>query len=108
MLPEKLTIEDEFPPVGYDQWRALAEADLKGATARAKAGLRTRTMASTFNPFILVEMNLAPTNQLVCQASRRLCAGANSDRSVRDGWDLRQEHAHPDLKVTKPKPFWTI
>ena len=24
------TIQDEFPPVGYDEWRALAEADLKG------------------------------------------------------------------------------
>ncbi len=36
MLPESLTIQDDFPPVGYDEWRAMVEADLKGAPFEKK------------------------------------------------------------------------
>ena len=31
MLAPEFKIEDDFPAVSYEQWRALAEADLKGA-----------------------------------------------------------------------------
>ena len=36
MLPERFTIEDDFPPVSYEQWRALVEADLQGVTIEQK------------------------------------------------------------------------
>ena len=30
-LPAEFTIEDDFPAVSYEQWRALVEKDLNGA-----------------------------------------------------------------------------
>ncbi len=30
------TIQDDFPPASYDEWRTLAEADLKGAAFEQK------------------------------------------------------------------------
>ena len=32
----RFSLENDFPPVGYDTWRALAEADLHGATFEQK------------------------------------------------------------------------
>jgi methylmalonyl-CoA mutase len=32
MLDPEFTIRDDFPPVDYEAWRALAEADLEGAS----------------------------------------------------------------------------
>ena len=31
MLAPEFTLRDDFPPARYDEWRALAEADLGGA-----------------------------------------------------------------------------
>ena len=36
MLPETFTLKDDFPPATYEQWRALVEADLKGAPFEQK------------------------------------------------------------------------
>jgi len=36
MLAPEFTLGDDFPPVGYDAWRALAEADLGGAPFEQK------------------------------------------------------------------------
>ena len=36
MLANQFTIRDDFPPATFDQWRTLAEADLKGATLEQK------------------------------------------------------------------------
>ena len=41
MLSGTFTIRDEFPSVDYDQWRALVEADLKGAPFDKKLVTRT-------------------------------------------------------------------
>lgn len=40
-LPEKLTLQDDFPPVSYDEWKAKAEADLKGAPFEKKLVTKT-------------------------------------------------------------------
>jgi len=99
MLPEKLTIEDEFPPVGYDQWRALAEADLKGATLEQK--LVTHTYDGVdIQPIYTRRDELGPNEPIGLPGQPPFVRGATATGSVRDGWDLRQEHAHPDLKVT--------
>jgi hypothetical protein len=36
MPDAEFTLRDDFPPASYDQWRALAEADLKGALFQQK------------------------------------------------------------------------
>ena len=36
MLAREFTIRDDFPPVGYDEWRRLVEADLNGVPFEKK------------------------------------------------------------------------
>src|SRR5205823_13270715 len=36
MLAPEFTLRDDFPPAAYDEWRALAEADLQGASCEQK------------------------------------------------------------------------
>ena len=36
MLPREFTLKGDFPPASYDEWRALAEADLNGAAFEQK------------------------------------------------------------------------
>jgi methylmalonyl-CoA mutase len=96
MLAAEFHLKDDFPPTDYDEWRALAEADLAGASFEQK--LITHTYEG---------IDLQPVY------TRRDCDGT-PDRdgfpglppfvrggrplgSVQSGWDLRQEHAHPNL-----------
>ena len=37
MIEEELSIRDDFPPVGYDAWKAKAVADLRGLAPAARA-----------------------------------------------------------------------
>src|SRR5262249_5972222 len=101
MLEPEFTLGDDFPPVGYDQWRALAEADLGGAAFEQKLvshtyeGIDVQPLYTRRDRPHAAEGNdpdgfpgLAP----FVRGSRPLGA-------VQSGWDLRQEHAHPDLAV---------
>ena len=36
MLASEFSLQDEFPPINYAEWRALAEADLQGAAFEQK------------------------------------------------------------------------
>jgi methylmalonyl-CoA mutase len=99
MLPEKFTIENDFPPVTYDQWRALAEADLNGATIEQK--LVTHTYDGVdIQPVYIRHDELARSNMLGLPGEPPFVRGSNASGAVQSGWDLRQEHAHPDLAVT--------
>ncbi|HRX78407.1 MAG TPA: hypothetical protein P5307_05055, partial [Pirellulaceae bacterium] len=35
-LAEEFTIQDDFPPVGYEQWRSLVEESLQGVPFEKK------------------------------------------------------------------------
>jgi methylmalonyl-CoA mutase len=99
MLDTELTVRDDFPPVGYDEWRRLAEADLHGASFEQKLVTHTyegidilpvytrREWASECDPFGF-------------PGSAPFVRGARPLGAVQTGWDLRQEHAHPDLTET--------
>jgi methylmalonyl-CoA mutase len=102
MLEPEFTLGDDFPPAGYDQWRALAEADLDGAAFEQKL------VSHTYEG-----IDVQP---LYTRRDRPHAAGGNDPDgfpglapfvrgsrplgAVPSGWDLRQEHAHPDLAVT--------
>src|SRR5262245_9865829 len=99
MLAPEFTLCDDFPPVRYEEWRPLAEADLQGASFEQKLVTHTyegidilpvytrREWAGEGDPFGI------PGQPPFVRGSRPLGA-------VQTGWDLRQEHAHPDLAVT--------
>src|SRR5437763_1437101 len=99
MPDAKFTIADDFPPVTYDQWRAVAEADLKGASFDQK--LVTHTYEGVdIQPVYSQRDKIGAGDELGLPGAPPFVRGTSSIGAVRTGWDLRQEHAHPDLAIT--------
>jgi methylmalonyl-CoA mutase len=99
MPSSEFTIRDDFPPVGYDQWRALVEADLQGAPFEKKLFTKTYEGIDVQPLYTRKDFpgegdpNGFPGLPPFARGSRPL-------ESVLTGADLRQEHAHPDLATT--------
>jgi methylmalonyl-CoA mutase len=95
MLPEQLKIQDDFPPVTYEQWRDVAVADLEGAPFEK---LVTPSYEGIDIQPIYTRAD-APTNgdPHGLPGFTPYVRGASLLGSVKSGCDLRQEHAHPDL-----------
>jgi methylmalonyl-CoA mutase len=90
---------DEFPQVSYEQWRALAEADLEGAPFEQKL------VTHTYEGIDLQPVYTRRDRPDECDSEGfpglpPYARGARPLEAVQNGWDLRQEHAHPDLEVT--------
>lgn len=96
MLPEQLTIQDDFPPVSYDQWRKVVEADLKGAPFEKKLvthtyeGIDIQPIYTRADQPDGADPNGVPGLPPFVRGSQPIGA-------LETGWDLRQEHAHPCL-----------
>src|SRR6266542_4556217 len=96
MLDPEFTIRDDFPPVDYDQWRALAEADLEGAAFEQK--LVTHTYEGIdVQPVYARRDRPGEDDPAGFPGLPPFVRGASPLGAVQTGWDLRQEHAHPDL-----------
>jgi methylmalonyl-CoA mutase len=96
MLVPELTIHDDFPPAGYDEWRALAVADLEGASFEQK--LVTHTYEGIdLQPVYTQRDRPGDRDVNGFPGLPPFVRGARPLGAVRTGWDLRQEHAHPDL-----------
>jgi methylmalonyl-CoA mutase len=99
MLPRELSLREDFPPVGYDQWRSLVEADLKGASFQRK--LVTRTYEGIdIQPVYRREDHPGEGDPDGFPGLSPFVRGSSPLGAVLNGWDLRQEHAHPDLAVS--------
>jgi methylmalonyl-CoA mutase len=99
MLETDLTLADDFPPVGYDEWRALAEADLQGAPFEHK--LVTHTYEGIdVQPVYTRQDHPGEGDPEGFPGLPYFVRGARPLGAVQTGWDLRQEHAHPDLAAT--------
>ena len=99
MLPEQFTIADDFSAATYDEWRKLAETDLKGARSKRNWS-RTRMTGSIFSRFTTRRDELSANEAIGIPGNTPFVCGSTSNGAVQNGWDLRQEHAHPDLHVT--------
>jgi methylmalonyl-CoA mutase len=98
MLPEQFTLADDFPPVTYEDWRKLVEADLQGASFEQK--LVTHTYEGIdIQPVYTRRDALADDEVHSLPGFAPYVRGATPLGAVLTGWDLRQEYAHPDLKV---------
>src|SRR6516225_2907377 len=99
MLAPEFTLRDDFPPVGYDAWRPLAEADLEGASFEQKLvthiyeGIDIQPVYTRRDRPGEDDPNGFPGLTPFVRGGRPLGA-------AQTGWDLRQEHAHPDLDTT--------
>ena len=96
MLDPEFSIRDAFPPVSYDGWRALAEATLDGASFEKK--LVTCTYEGIdFRPVYAREDFDGEDDPVGFPGRMPFVRGARPAGAVLSGWDLRQEHATPDL-----------
>lgn len=99
MLAPEFSLQDDFPPMSYEAWRSLAEADLEGASFEQK--LVTHTYEG---------IDIQPVYTRNDWPSEKDPDGfpgfvpfvrdARPLGAVQTGWDLRQEHAHPDPAIT--------
>lgn len=104
MLPEIFTLKDDFPPVAYDEWRTLAEADLAGAPFEQK--LVTRAYEGfDIQPLFTRRDHSGEGDPEGFPGWPPFVRGSQTLGVVASGWDLRQEHAHPDLATTSRAIF---
>src|SRR5918912_2612513 len=95
MLDPDFTLRDDFPPVGYDEWRKLAEADLGGAPFEQK--LVTHTYEGIdIQPVYTRRDWPGEGDPDGFPGPPAFVRGAPPLGAVAAGGDLRQEHAHPD------------
>ena len=97
-LADDFTVQDAFPPVGYEQWRTLVEASLHGASFERK--LVTHTYEGIDLQPIYTRRDQVDEDALGLPGYAPFVRGSQPAGSVSAGWDLRQEHAHPDLETT--------
>jgi methylmalonyl-CoA mutase len=99
MLAHQFTLKDDFPPADYAEWRRLAEADLEGASFEQK--LVTHTYEGIdLQPVYTRRDWPGEADPAGFPGLAPFVRGARPLGAFQTGWDLRQEHAHPDLAVT--------
>ena len=99
MLPAEFTVQDDFPPVDYNQWRSLVEQTLAGAPFERKLVKRTYDSLDV-QPIYGRGDELAGEDPLGFPGLPPFVRGSRSLGAAKTGWDLRQEFAHPDLCET--------
>jgi methylmalonyl-CoA mutase len=96
MLAPEFSLLEDFPPVDYDAWRPLAEADLEGASFEQK--LVTHTYEGIdIQPVYTRRDHPGEGDPEGFPGLAPFVRGSRPLGAVQTGWDLRQEHAHPDL-----------
>jgi methylmalonyl-CoA mutase len=98
MLDITFTLEDDFPPAGCDDWRARAEADLAGEPFEKK--LVTHTYEGIdIQPVYTRHDQPGESDPNGFPGLPPFVRGARLLVGAETGWDLRQEHAHPDPEI---------
>jgi methylmalonyl-CoA mutase len=99
MLAPEFTVRDDFPPADYAAWRALAEADLEGASFEQR--LVTHTYEGIdIQPVYARRDRPGEGDPDGFPGLAPFVRGAWPLGAAQTGWDLRQEHVHPDLDAT--------
>jgi methylmalonyl-CoA mutase len=99
MLAPEFSLKDDFPPAAYQEWRTLAEADLGGAPFEQK--LVTHTYEGIdIQPVYSRRDRPGEADADGFPGLPPFVRGARPLGAMQTGWDLRQEHAHPDPAVT--------
>ncbi len=99
MLAPEFTLCNDFPPADYAAWRSLAEADLDGASFEQR--LVTHTYEGIDLQPVYGRRDWPGEGDPVgFPGLPPFVRGARPLGAVQTGWDLRQEHAHPDLDAT--------
>ncbi len=94
MSSPAFTIQDDFPPVEYDQWRQVAEASLNGASFEKKLVSRTYEGIELQPLYTRADLPGGPDASGL-PGQRPFVRGATAAGNTAGGWDLRQEYATP-------------
>jgi methylmalonyl-CoA mutase len=95
MISKDLDILADFPPSSYEQWRKNAEAELKGAPFEKK--LVGRTLEGIdIQPLYTREHWPSAGDPSGFPGFSPLTRGDRLLGNAASGWDIRQEHVHPD------------
>jgi methylmalonyl-CoA mutase len=95
MLPRQIDVVRDFPTPTVAEWRALVDADLKGAPFERKL------ITHTYEGILVQPLYTSgdwpwagePSGLSGCAPFTR---GATPLGGALRGWDIRQEHSHPD------------
>ncbi len=98
-MSKTLNIQDDFSPTSYQQWRELAEADLKGESFQRKLVSHTYE-GIDIQPLYTSDDWPSEDDPAGFPGIPPSVRGGQLLPGVQTGWDIRQEHAHPDLKAT--------
>ena len=97
-IDDELRLGDDFPPVGYDAWKAKAVADLKGAPFEKKLVGRTED-GITLQPLYTAESWPSAGDPSGFPGSPPFTRGMTPLGRAPGGWDVRQEVAEPEPDV---------
>lgn len=98
-LPLEFTLEDDFPSVSYEQWRAVVEEDLQGAPFEKK--LVTHTYEGINIQPVYTRADAISNQEVIGQpGSPPFVRGSFPPQAAISGVDLRQEYSHPDINET--------
>ncbi|MEU4893974.1 methylmalonyl-CoA mutase small subunit [Streptomyces sp. NPDC044780] len=100
VLPDGLSLADDFPEVTRDQWRHLVEGVLrKTGTSDAVGAEAEEALATALEDGITVRplytAQDAPQDPGF-PGFAPFVRGGRAEGSALSGWDVRQRHAHPD------------
>jgi methylmalonyl-CoA mutase len=95
MIEKDLNITADFPPSSYEQWRKNAESELKGAPFEKKLVGRTFE-GIDIQPLYTADHWPAAGDPSGFPGFAPLTRGDLVLGNAVSGWDIRQEHLHPD------------
>ena len=95
MLPTELSLSEDFAPVSYEAWRAAVEAALNGVPFEKKLVSHTYE-GIDIQPLYTRQDWPAEGDPSGFPGLAPFTRGSTPLDHLRDGWDIRQEHALPD------------
>ncbi|MEQ9454882.1 MAG: methylmalonyl-CoA mutase family protein [Phycisphaeraceae bacterium] len=97
-LATELSLSDDFPAVDHATWQALVEKDLAGAPFEKK--LITHTYEGIDLKPVYIESDWPAAQQPAdFPGLAPFTRGSSPVGSAACGWDIRQQHDHPDLET---------
>lgn len=95
MIAREFQLGDDFPPVAYETWKKLAEADLKGVPFEKKLIGRTHE-GIDLQPLYTEETAPTAGDPAGLPGFVPFLRGTRALGQALRGWDIRQQHTHPD------------
>ncbi len=105
MTEDTLSLAADFPALSHDDWLVLVDKALKGASFEKKMVTKTHEGFS-IQPLYTCQDWPTEGDPSGFPGGAPFTRGGTASGSLQTGWDIRQEHAHPD-PVTANKQILT-